>query len=217
MPDQPKEVQASTRRGLLRARGGSVVQRRTERTGGPQRCRARAGADPGHADEPMDQLALAGQFGGHARLGEAFRVGLALVAQRIEAGDDDVGGREARSGRAPAAATPAGRAPRGVGDVVVLVAVDLLLGEEEAASNSRRDGVPGHVGRGIDQQWNAGAGRRRAGRSTGRPRCWRRRCRRRPRCGPGRGPSPRRVRPRNPKPPGASSSAAGNGCSGARR
>ena len=44
----------------------------------------------------MDQLALAGQFGGHAGLAEALRVGLALVAQRVEAG-----GRRCSAGGEP--------------------------------------------------------------------------------------------------------------------
>ena len=57
---------------------------------------ARGGAaDRGQVGEAVDQAGVAAQRHLDARLAHPQRVGLALVAQRVEAGGGDIGGRQA--------------------------------------------------------------------------------------------------------------------------
>ena len=63
--------------------------------GGLQHRRARERADRGQVGEAVDQAGVAAQRDLHAGLAHPLGVGLALVAQRVEAGGGDVGGRQA--------------------------------------------------------------------------------------------------------------------------
>ena len=78
--------------------------------------RAGAAADRGQVGEAVDQAGVAAQRDLDAGLAHPQRVGLALVAQRVEAGGGDVGGRQAArsaasrtEARGSAASVPSGR------------------------------------------------------------------------------------------------------------
>lgn len=65
------------------------------RRGGRRRC-ARLGRERDHVDEPVDEAARAVEGDRDTGGAEPVGVGDALVAERVESGDQDVGGRQAR-------------------------------------------------------------------------------------------------------------------------
>lgn len=72
------------------------AERGGQRPADPVDGSAGIGTDQGHVREAVDQAAGTVEGDRHAGLPEPFGVGDALVAERIEAGDDHVGGRDAR-------------------------------------------------------------------------------------------------------------------------
>ena len=69
---------------------------RAHRSGDPVCGLAGAAAEADRVDEPVDEVGLAAQSRRHPGLAQALGVVLALVAQRVEAGGDDVRRRRRR-------------------------------------------------------------------------------------------------------------------------
>ena len=98
--------------GQRRLKAAAVREAHAQGSSGLEHRPAGGAADRGLVGEAVDQARMAAQGDLDAGLAHPQRVGLALVAQRVEAGGGDVGGRQAGEVAAPAGSRPAGRRGR---------------------------------------------------------------------------------------------------------
>ena len=94
-PARPRGPPGLSANGNPRRVAPGCRQAHPQRPGGLEHRGAGGGADRGLVGEAVDQAGVAAQGDLDARLPHPQRVGLALVAQRVEAGGGDVGGRQA--------------------------------------------------------------------------------------------------------------------------